>query len=278
MIASIRLLSKLFKDFEVEVNINKLLFLNSTIPSSIKSFFSSFSVLMIIPALGTFLEVLNESNFYSSANEFLRIELDGLKNKDYLESTAIKKYDSNKNQKKYSLPWKDKESKIILNTFGLDPISDEAINLLNAKIKKYPSLSLTKIIFNQQNLENDFKEQKRFLSELRYRDSIDLYNKNREIEILRKKLDKLEKREKINDLFNSIIEEIEINFEDIIDFSYEKTIDYSSNVNDTIPVFNAKWSKNVSEEFIENQELKIRKWINFRLSNDSFVLTREIEL
>ena len=34
--------------FEVEVNINKLLFLNSTIPSSIKNFFSSFSVLMII--------------------------------------------------------------------------------------------------------------------------------------------------------------------------------------------------------------------------------------
>ena len=67
-------------------------------------------------------------------------------------------------------------------------------------------------------------------------------------------------------------------FEDIIDFSYEKTIDYSSNVNDTIPVFNAKWSKKVSEEFIENQELKIRKWINFKLSNDSFILTREIEL
>ena len=253
-------------------------YINSKRRTFIARLVTFFSILMIIPALVTFLEVLNESNFNSSANEFLGTELDGLKNKDYLESTAIKRYDSNKNQKKYSFPWKDKESKIILNTFGLDPISDEAINLLNAKIKKYPSLSLTKIIFNQQNIANDFKEQKRFLSELRYRDSIDLYNKNREIEILREKLDKLEKREKINDLFNSIIEEIEINFEDIIDFSYEKTIDYSSNVNDTIPVFNAKWSKKVSEEFIENQELKIRKWINFKLSNDSFVLTREIEL
>ena len=46
----------------------------------------------------------------------------------------------------------------------------------------------------QQNLENDFKEQKRFLSELRYRDSIDLYNKNREIEILREKLDKCDQK------------------------------------------------------------------------------------
>ena len=139
-------------------------------------------------------------------------------------------------------------------------------------------MSLTKIIFNQQNFKNDFKEQKRFLSELRYRDSIDLVNKNREIEILKQKLDKLEKQEQVNELFNSVIEEIRINYNDIIDFNYEKTIKYNSYGIDTIPVFNAKWSKKVSKEFIENQELKIRKWLNYRLSNDNFVLTREVEL
>lgn len=237
-----------------------------------------FSILMIIPALYSFFGVLNESNYNSSAKFFLKIELDGLKNKDYLERTAIVAYDSNKNEQEYSWPWEDKESKITLNTFGLDPISEETIDLLNAKIKKYPSLSLTKIIFNQQNFKNDFKEQKRFLSELRYRDSIDLVNKNREIEILKQKLDKLEKQEQVNELFNSVIEEIRINYNDIIDFNYEKTIKYNSYGIDTIPVFNAKWSKKVSKEFIENQELKIRKWLNYRLSNDNFVLTREVEL
>ena len=237
-----------------------------------------FSILMIFPALNTFVGVLYESNFNSSADEFLSIELDGLKNKDYLEKTAIKTYDSNKNQKEYSLPWNDKESKIVLNTFGLEPISDEVISLLNAKIKKYPYLSLTKIIFNQQNIENDFKEQKRFLSELKYRDSIDLVNKNREIEILKKKLDKLEKKDNANDLINSIIVEIKINYDEIIDFNYEKIIKYNSEGVDTLPVFNAIWSKKVSEEFINNQESKIRKWINLKLSNASFILTREIEL
>ena len=236
------------------------------------------SLLMIIPAFYSFFGVLNKSNFETSAKEFLKIELDGLEDKDYLENSAILNYDSNDNQQEFSWPWKDKESEIILNTFGLEQVSNQTINLLNAKIKKYSSLSLTTIIFNQQNIENDFKEQKRFLSELRYRDSIDLVNKKLEIEVLKEKLDKLEKKEKINDLFNSIIEEIKINFEDIIDFSYEKTIKYNSNGIDTIPVFNAKWSKKVSEEFIENQELKIKKWINFKLSNDSFILIREIEL
>lgn len=237
-----------------------------------------FSILMIIPALDTFFGVLNESNFNSSANEFLKIELDGLKNKDYLERTAIKTYDSNKNQKEYSWPWNDKESKIVLNTFGLDPISSQTINLLNAQIKKYPSLSLTKIIVNQQVIENDFKEQKRFLTELRYRDSIDLENKNQEIKILKQKLDILEIKKKNNDLFRSITEEVKINYSDIIDFSFEKIIKYKSDGADTIPVFKAKWSKNVSNEFIDVQESKIKKWIKFKLTNDSFILNREIEL
>ena len=77
----------------------------------------------------------------------------------------------------------DKISKITFNSFGLDPISDDIIILLKAKIKKYPHLSMTSISFNQQKVENDFKEQKRFLVELRRRDSLDLSNKNKEIEL-----------------------------------------------------------------------------------------------
>ena len=46
---------------------------------------------------------------------------------------------------------------------------------------------MTSIFINQQNLVNDFKEQKRFLSELRFRDSLDLVDKNRQIKILEKK-------------------------------------------------------------------------------------------
>ena len=153
-----------------------------------------FAILMIIPALYTFLGVLNESKFKNSSMDFLKIELDGLKNKDYLKRTAVVTYDSNKNKQKYSWPWEDKESKIVVNTFGLEPVSREIISLLNTKIKKYSSLSLTKIVFNQQEIENDFKEQKRFLSELRYRDSLDLVDKNYQIKILKQKLDLIEKK------------------------------------------------------------------------------------
>ena len=108
-----------------------------------------FAILMIIPASYTFFGVLNESNFNTSAKEFLKYELEGLKNKDFLQRTAVITYNSNENKEKYSWPWEDKESQIVLNNFGFESVSNEVIDILNAKIKKYSSLSLTEIVFNQ---------------------------------------------------------------------------------------------------------------------------------
>ena len=211
-----------------------------------------FSILMIIPAFYTFMGVLNESKFNSSAKEFLKTELDGLKNKDYLQRSAIIKYNSKENQEKYSLPWSDKESEIVLNTFGLEPISKEAIYLLSAKIIKYPNLSQTKIVFIQQDIENDFKEQKRFLVELRKRDSLDLIEKNIEIEILNKKLSDFEKKDKINLLFEDILNEINIHFEEIEEIYYDESD------SDSIPIFLVKWSNNLDEDIIISQEKKLK--------------------
>ena len=228
-----------------------------------------FSILMIIPAFYTFMGVLNESKFNSSAKEFLKTELDGLKNKDYLQRSAIIEYNSKENQEKYSWPWGDKESEIVLNTFGLEPISKEAMDLLSAKIIKYPNLSQTKIIFNQQDIGNDFKEQKRFLVELRKRDSLDLIEKNIEIEILNKRLSDLENKDKINLLFEDILNEINIHFEEIEEIYYDEAD------SDDIPVFLVKWSNNLDEDIIISQEKKLKKWLSYKLSDIPFELIRK---
>jgi len=228
-----------------------------------------FSILMIIPAFYTFMDVLNESNFNSSAKEFLKIELDGLKNKNYLQRSAIIKFNSKENQEKYSWPLGDKESEIVLNTFGLEPISKEAMDLLSAKIIKYPNLSQTKIVFNQQDIGIDFKEQKRFLVELRKRDSLDLIEKNIEIEILNKKLSDFEKKDKINLLFEDILNEINIHFEEIEEIYYDESD------SDSIPIFLVKWSNNIDEDIIISQEKKLKKWVSYKLSDIPFELIRK---
>jgi len=242
---------------------------NSKRRSLIARIVTFFSILMIIPAFSTFMGVLNESKFNSSANEFLITELDGLKNKDYLQRSAIIKYNSKKNIEKYSWTWGDKESEIVLNTFGLEPISKEAMDLLSAKIIKYPNLSQTKIVFIQQDIENDFKEQKRFLVELRQRDSLDLIEKNLQIEILNKKLYDFEKKDEINLILEDISNEINIHFEEI------EELYYNESSSDSIPVFFVKWFNNLNEEIIIDQEKKLKKWISYKLSNSPFELIRK---
>jgi uncharacterized hydrophobic protein (TIGR00271 family) len=244
---------------------------NSKRRTTIARLVTIFSILMLIPAFFTFSGVLNESKFKNSANEFLRVELDGLKNKDYLEQTAIINYNYDNMSSNFVWPWSDKKSKIVLNTFGLEPVSKETIDLLKAKLKKYPNLSLTEIIFNQLEIENDFKEQKRFLSELRYRDSLDLINKSSQIEILTKKINRLEKIENNNLFYQSILNEVKFNYQDIEEFNYLMGIW----PNDTIPVFTVKWSEDVLEQNIINQEDKLKKWLFFKLSNESFELIRK---
>ena len=244
---------------------------NSKRRTTIARLVTIFSILMLIPAFFTFSGVLNESKFKNSANEFLRVELDGLKNKDYLEKTAIINYNYDDMSSNFVWPWLDKKSKIVLNTFGLEPISMETIDLLKAKLKKYPNLSLTEIVFNQLEIENDFKEQKRFLSELRYRDSLDLINKSNQIEILTKKINRLEKIENNNLFYQSILDEVKFNYEDIEEFNYLMEI----SPNDTIPVFTVKWSEDVLEQSIINQENELKKWLFFKLSNESFELIRK---
>ncbi|MGY8945957.1 MAG: DUF389 domain-containing protein [Flavobacteriales bacterium] len=244
---------------------------NSKRRTTIARLVTIFSILMLIPAFFTFSGVLNESKFKNSAIEFLRIELDGLKNKDYLEKTAIVNYNYDNMSSNFVWPWSDKKSKIVLNTFGLEPISKEAIALLKAKLNKYPNLSLTEIVFNQQEIQNDFKEQKRFLSELRSRDSLDLINKSNQIKILKNKLNRLEKIENNNLFYQSILNEVKFNHELIQSINYSLLI----SSNDTITVFNTKWVENIPIETINIEEEKVRRWLKFKLDNQLFELKRE---
>ena len=244
---------------------------NSKRRTKIASLVTLFSILMLIPAFFTFSGVLNESKFNNSANEFLRIELDGLKNKDYLEKTAIIDYNYDNMSSNFVWPWLDKKSKIVLNTFGLDPISKETISLLKAKLNKYPSLSLTDIVFNQQEIQNDFKEQKRFLSELRSRDSLDLIYKSNQIEILTNKLNRLEKIEKYNLFYQTILNEVKFNHELIQNINYSFLI----SSNDTITIFTTKWNDTISFDRINIEENKLNKWLKFKLNNQLFELKRE---
>lgn len=246
-------------------------YVNSSKRRLISRLVTLFSILMLIPAFHTFVGVLYKNKFDNSVKDFYNRELDGISNKDYLIRDSKIEYDIEKSGYDF-YPWRDKNSTITFNNFGLEPLSNDIISLLKYKIKNYPHLSLTTVIFNQQEVKNDFKEQKRFLTELRKRDSLDLSSKTKQIELLEKKLQNLEKVQNINTLYKSVIEDIKFNYDEIelINLQNEVLIDNW----DIDPVFLIKWKESVSESQIIKQEQKIIKWLSIKLETESFELKR----
>ncbi len=227
---------------------------------------------MLIPAFYTFVGILYENKFNNSITQFLDFELDGIANKDYLIVNSKTEYYIDDSD--YIFPWKDKISKLTFNSFGLDPISEDIIVLLKAKIKKYPHLSQTSISFNQQKVENDFKEQKRFLGELRRRDSLELSNKTKEIELLTERLNSLEKIESKNILYKTLIEDVKLNYDQIIDFNLQNLLDINQKDKNSTLIFYIKWNEKISDEEINNQEQKIKNWLKFKLKDETFEIIR----
>lgn len=245
-------------------------YVNSSKRRLISRIVTIFSILMLIPAIYTFLGVLYESKFNNSLKEFYEFELDGIKNKDYLIMNSKVEYDIGENN---YLPWQDKLSVITFNSYGLEPVSKDIIAFLKTRVKKYPQLSLTSIVFNQQEIENDFKEQKRFLVELRKIDSLEISSKTKQIEQLENKLKEFEKVESLNVLYKTIIQDIKFNYEDIEEINLQNVISLV-NSNDFEPVFLIKWKDSMLSQEILVQENKIREWLSFKLESESFQLKR----
>ena len=244
-------------------------YVNSTRRRLISRIVTILSIVMLIPAFFTFADVLFENKFNNSIDEFFERELEGLKNKDYLKLNSKVNY--NINNDGFLFPWRDKTSSVVFNSYGLEPLSNEIISLLKNKIKKYPHLSLTTIKFNQQENQNDFREQKKFLVELRKRDSLDLETKSKELEVLREKLKKLETKEFNNNLYKTLVEDIKFNYEEVSEMNFH--INDSSN-NDQKIIFYIKWNDNTDENRRINSLKKIREWISLKLDSDIFEIQK----
>jgi len=244
-------------------------YVNSTRRRLISRIVTLLSIVMLIPAFFTFADVLYESKFNNSVDEFFERELEGLKNIDYLKLNSKVNY--NINNDGFLFPWRDKTSTIIFNSYGLEPLSNDIISLLKNKIKKYPHLSLTTIKFNQQETQNDFKEQKRFLVELRKRDSLDLEIKSNELVVLREKLKKLETKEFNNNLYKTLVEDIKFNYEEVSEMNFHIN-DYSND--DQKIIFYIKWNDDGDENRRKNSLKKIREWISLKLDSDLFEIQK----
>jgi len=237
-----------------------LKYANSAKRKRIARLASLLAIVVMIPAIWTFISVLKESNFMKDAKAFVNNELKALPHFEYLKKNANYNYTDNK-------------TTIELNTFGLDDIPDSTIELLQARMSNYRALKNTQLVFNQYKSRNfdNFK----YMEELRSRDSLDLLSQTQKITFLEAKLKQLSKYERNQIPFEDISKEVKINYANVEQFSYAIEIKTNFKKVDTVPVFEVKWNKSSeSENTIVNEKQKLEKWLKQRLSLDTVVVKR----
>ena len=229
---------------------------------TISRFATLAAIIVMIPAIWTFVNVVNESNFKNDALSFLNSELDILPNSKYIKKNTVVQYNS------------DKPSVIELTTLGNDQISKEIEFVLNTKMKNYNSLNNTELIINQSvfreinNLE--------YMEELRSRDSLDLLSQTQKINFLEDKVQELLVLEKNYIEFPNLLKELNINYSEIDEFSYSNILKSDFKSIDTVSVFYVKWNDSlVNEVDISGKSSQLERWLKYKLNLDSIVIKRE---
>ena len=220
------------------------------------------AILMMIPAGFTFFEVLQKSQFETAAASFLEQELKGLPHSDYLNQTARVEYGKD-------------SSKVVINTFGMEPLAPEVVTLLQNRLRTYDALMQTELIINQQERQSDLVNSQRYLKELRKRDSLDLIQKEKQIARLEKEIQTLSGNPFQKISFAEITKEMQVISPQVARVSYAQT--YRSNFDsiDTLIVFGVEWKSALDSIAIANETSRLKNWLTVKMEDKPFVLEQK---
>ena len=240
-----------------------LKYANSAKRKRISRIATAVAVVVMIPAMFTFIDVWRQSKFENAAQAFVNKELLELPHADFIRSNAIYTYSQKKGE----------PSVLELNSFGLDLIPESTISMLRGRLKDYPALASTKLDFRQNRSKN--LDNLRYMSQLRYRDSLDLLSQAEKIIFLEDKVRKLAKYEALQIPFEELTKEVKINYEHIESLSYSSVITSNFKKLDTIAEFAVKWNDSIKESLISKEENKLKRWLKQKFQLDTLIVRRE---
>ena len=118
-------------------------------------------LVMVFPAY-TFYKVYKESTFENSAKQFIENELSALPNANYIKKYAAYQFNPGG------------ISTIELTSFGADQVEEMTMNFLKKRMLTYSDLQEVNLLLNQSSKDNSYKDEVKYIAELRFRDSLDL--------------------------------------------------------------------------------------------------------
>ena len=212
---------------------------------------SSIAIIVMIPSIYLFYNLLKESYFTNDANTFVKEELGNYKQSFLQKNSTVISYNSG-------------ISPTIEASFLGKEIPSEVITLWKDKLKNYPHLEDTELkVLQNENSENF--DQLKYMVELKKRDSLELAMSKAEIEDLRYELRTMQKSNRIVK-FDRLAQEIQLNYDNVVEVSYADVIKSNFENMDTIPTFSIKWNAKIDLEEKKMKLNKLKEWLSYKLS------------
>ncbi|MFC0604753.1 DUF389 domain-containing protein [Winogradskyella pulchriflava] len=243
-----------------------LKYANSAKRKRISRFAMLIAIIVMIPAIWTFLTVLQESKYERDFASFV---------KDEIESNPNLWYQKRENDL-------DPDAKTINLHFNGD-ISDEMISALQNDKEKYESLKEFELIINA----NKTRSADRLVQSLD-RAYADLDQKDNIINGLQKQIVELEANiTRLNQQiesgntnknavsFSSLSRDAKVRFNDLEFFGYAKMLESKDFINiDTVTVANVRWKVSLADSVILARERTLQKWLKEELKVDTVFIRR----
>lgn len=215
---------------------------------------SSIAIVVMIPSVYLFYNLLKESYFMNDANTFIQEELFTFKQSFLQKNSTIISYNSG-------------VSPTIEASFLGKEIPQEIITLWKDKMKTYPYLEDAELkVLQNENSENF--DQLKYMVELKRRDSLELVASKAEIQNLRYELRNIQKSNRIVK-FENLAKEIQLNYEKIAEVSFADVIKSNFESLDTIPTFTIKWKEDISTEEQTEKLKRLKGWLSYKLDLDN---------
>jgi len=165
-------------------------------------------------------------------------------------------------------------SRIEVVSMGDEVIPDNVIRTWRAQKNNYSRLIDSDLIVVQGG-KDDSEERYQFINELYESKKEELLTKEARIALLEEELAVAQKMAQKQIPFAEISTEAKTNYEELshLSFSYKITTDFSKT--DTIPVFLARWKREMASAEQQKQQQKLMRWLRLRLKDSTIQVQTE---
>ncbi|MDA8874303.1 DUF389 domain-containing protein [Winogradskyella sp.] len=223
------------------------------------------AIVVMIPAVWTFLTVLKESRYERDFNAFV---------KNDIQSNSNLWYDKRDDDL-------DMSAKTIRLRFNGD-ISDEMISVLQNDKNRYEEIRDFELIINANKIRNAdrlIKSLDRAYADLDRKDNI-IDGLQKQISQLEKNITNLNKQIESKNIsndvsFTNLSRDAKVRFSDLEFFGYAKMLESKDFINiDTVTVANVRWKVSVEDSLVLVRERNLQKWLKQELKVDTVFIRR----